>query len=109
MELNKSISYKELMTNILPNKLKKYMSEDTLFYLIEIFTPNMEDNETLSYTLSEWIKYFIDTSLEVIRDIIKFEDNKEDVLDIYDRHEKVMSELYNTLIKLINEQEKEEA
>ena len=88
MELNKSISYKELMTNILPNKLKKYMSEDTFSYLIEIFTPDMEmeDNKNLSYTLSEWIKYFINTSLVVIRDTIEFEDNNKDTLEIYDQY-----------------------
>ena len=109
MELNKSISYKELMTNILPNDLKKYLTEDTFSYLIEIFTPDMEmeneKNPTYSFTLSEWIKYFINTSLSVIRDMIAFGDNNKDTLEIYDKHVIIINELYDALFKLINEKE----
>ena len=97
--------YSKILT---PDQIKNFerfgqpdLSQDWL----EIFTPDMEDNKNLSYTLSEWIKYFINTSLTVIRDMIEFGDNNKDTLEIYDKHVIIINELCDTLSKLINEKE----
>lgn len=46
------IQYQKLMNDILPSSLRQYLREDTYNYLVDIFTPDMEDNKTLKLSLS---------------------------------------------------------